>query len=56
MLSPGTTFVVLAKTDVSEEHIASNIKVKGISDLVTTLAVTNNRFSCYLLPAFFLTR
>jgi hypothetical protein len=35
--------VALARTDVSEEHIASIIRVKGISELGTTLAVTSNR-------------
>jgi hypothetical protein len=30
------------RTDVSEERIASIIRVKGVSDLGTTLAVTSN--------------
>jgi hypothetical protein len=32
--------VTLVRTDVSEERIASIIKVKGIGELGTTLAVT----------------
>jgi hypothetical protein len=35
--------VVLIRTDVSEEHISSIIKVTRISELGTTLAVTSNR-------------
>jgi hypothetical protein len=35
--------VALVITDVSEERIASIIKVKRISELGTTLAVTSNR-------------
>jgi hypothetical protein len=34
--------VALVRTDILEEHIASIIKVKVISELVTTLAVTSN--------------
>jgi hypothetical protein len=36
-------FVVLVRTDVSEERIASIIRVNGIGELGTTLAVTGNR-------------
>jgi hypothetical protein len=36
--------MVLVKTDVSEEHIASIISGKRISELGTTLAATNNYF------------
>jgi hypothetical protein len=35
--------VALVRTDVSEELIASFIRVTGIDELGTTLAVTNNR-------------
>jgi hypothetical protein len=35
--------VALVKTDVSEKFSASFIRVTTISELVTTLAVTNNR-------------
>jgi hypothetical protein len=35
--------VVLVRTDVSEEFIASFIRVTGIGELGTTLAVTSNR-------------
>jgi hypothetical protein len=35
--------VALAKTDVSEEYIASIIRVTRIGELVTMLAVTSNR-------------
>jgi hypothetical protein len=35
--------VALVRTDVSEECIASIIRVPGISELGTTLAVTSNR-------------
>jgi hypothetical protein len=34
--------VVLVKTDVSEDHIASIIRVEGISKVGRKLAVTNN--------------
>jgi hypothetical protein len=34
--------VVLVRTDVSEEHIASIIRVKRIVELGKILAVTNN--------------
>jgi hypothetical protein len=34
---------VLARTDVSEERIASIIRMTGIGELGRTLAVTNNR-------------
>jgi hypothetical protein len=34
--------VGLARTDVLEEHIASIIRVKRISELETMLAVTSN--------------
>jgi hypothetical protein len=34
--------MALVKTDVSEEHIASLIRVKRISKLGTTVAVTSN--------------
>jgi precorrin-6x reductase len=37
------TCVVLVRADVSEEHIASIIRVTRIGELVTTLAVTSNR-------------
>jgi hypothetical protein len=35
--------VALVSADVSEEPIASNIRVKRIGDLGATLAVTSNR-------------
>jgi hypothetical protein len=35
--------VALVRTNVSEEHTASFVKVTGISELGTTLAVTSNR-------------
>jgi demethoxyubiquinone hydroxylase (CLK1/Coq7/Cat5 family) len=35
--------VALVKTDVSEEHIASIIRVTRIGELGTTLVVTSNR-------------
>jgi hypothetical protein len=35
--------VALVRTDVSEEHSASFIRVTRIGDLGTTLAVTSNR-------------
>jgi hypothetical protein len=35
--------VALVRTDVSEERIASIIRVKRIGDVGRTLAVTNNR-------------
>jgi hypothetical protein len=35
--------VALVRTDVSEEHIASIIRVTRISDLGTTLVITSNR-------------
>jgi hypothetical protein len=35
--------VTLVRTDVSEEHGASFIRVTGIGELGTTLAVTSNR-------------
>jgi hypothetical protein len=35
--------VALVRTDVSEEYIASIIRVTGIGGLGTTLAVTSNR-------------
>jgi hypothetical protein len=35
--------VVLVRTDISEERIASIIRVTRISELETTLAVTDNR-------------
>jgi hypothetical protein len=34
--------VDLARTDVSEEHITSIIRVKRISKIGTTLAITSN--------------
>jgi hypothetical protein len=37
--------VTLVRTDVSEELSASFIRVTGICELGTTLAVTNNRRS-----------
>jgi hypothetical protein len=39
--------VALIRTEVSEEHIASIIKVKRIIDLGTTLTVTKN---CNYIP------
>jgi hypothetical protein len=39
----------LVRTDVSEEHIASIIKVTRISELGTTFAVTNNRSMLQML-------
>jgi hypothetical protein len=35
--------VALVRTDVSEERIASIIRVRRIGELGTTLVVTNNR-------------
>jgi hypothetical protein len=35
--------VALIRNDVSEERIASIIRVRGIGELGTTLAVTSNR-------------
>jgi hypothetical protein len=35
--------VALVRSDVSGEHIASTIRVTGIGELSTTLAVTSNR-------------
>jgi hypothetical protein len=35
--------VALLRTDVSEEHSASSIRVTRIDELRTTLAVTSNR-------------
>jgi hypothetical protein len=44
MLSSGMLLrVALVRTDVSEELIASFIRVKRIGELGTTLAVTSNR-------------
>jgi hypothetical protein len=40
--------VALVRTDVSEEHSASFIRVTRISELGTTLAVTNNRRKVFL--------
>jgi hypothetical protein len=37
--------VVLVRTEVSEDHIASIFKVTRISELGTTLAVTSNRIT-----------
>jgi hypothetical protein len=37
--------VVFVRTDVSEERITSNIRVRGISELRKTLAETSNRSS-----------
>jgi hypothetical protein len=39
--------VALVRTDVSEEHSASHIRVTGIGELGTTLPVTSNRRSCH---------
>jgi hypothetical protein len=41
--------VALARTDVSEESIASIIRVTRIGELETTLAVTSNRNAVWLL-------
>jgi hypothetical protein len=49
----GCDTVCLVKTDVSEEVIASIFRVKRITELGTTLAVTTN---CQLLLALFLSR
>jgi demethoxyubiquinone hydroxylase (CLK1/Coq7/Cat5 family) len=35
--------VALVRTDVSEEHIASIIRVTRIGELGTTLAITSNQ-------------
>jgi hypothetical protein len=44
MVSSGTLRrVALVRTDVSEELIASFIRVTKIGELATTLAVTSNR-------------
>jgi hypothetical protein len=44
MLSPGMLRrVALVRTDVSEEHSASIIRVARISELGTKLAITSNR-------------
>jgi hypothetical protein len=37
------SYVAVVKTDVSEESIASTIRVTSIGELEATLAVTNNR-------------
>jgi hypothetical protein len=42
--------VVLLRTDVSEESIATIIRVKGIGELDTTLAVTSNRSTLRYVP------
>jgi hypothetical protein len=56
-------FVALVRTDVSEEISASIIRVRGISELGTTLAVTTNRrtlrrntkcVGCHILLTLFL--
>jgi hypothetical protein len=39
--------VVLVRTDISEEHIASIIRVEVIGELGTTLTVTSNRSTIY---------
>jgi hypothetical protein len=44
--------VALVRTDFSEERVASIIKVTGIGELGTTLAVTNNRSALLSLPRF----
>jgi hypothetical protein len=41
--------VAVVRTDVSDECIASIIRVTRISDLGTTLAVTRNRILCSVL-------
>jgi hypothetical protein len=38
--------VAFVRTDVSEEHIASIIRVETISEIGTTLAVTNIKARC----------
>jgi hypothetical protein len=43
--------VALVRTDVSEELIASIIRVRRIGELGTTLAVTSNRRTLYLFAA-----
>jgi hypothetical protein len=44
MVSPGMLRrVALVRTDVSEEHSASFIRVTGIGELEITLAATSNR-------------
>jgi hypothetical protein len=47
--------VALVRTDVSEELSASFIRVTGISELVTTLALTSNRgrllFTANVVPS-----
>jgi hypothetical protein len=55
MLSSGMLRrVALVKTDVSEEHSASIIKVTRIGELGTTLAVTGNiRNTEYFFAVFF---
>jgi hypothetical protein len=49
--------VALVRSDVSEEHIATVIRVKGIGEVGTTLAVTSNRctlrraVTAYVVPS-----
>jgi hypothetical protein len=50
MASPGTLHrLALVRTDVSEEVIASVIRVTRIGELGTTLAIINNRRSVHRL-------
>jgi hypothetical protein len=42
--------MALVRTDVSEEHIASIIRVIRIGELGTTLAVTSNRRTLRSVP------
>jgi hypothetical protein len=46
--------VAIVRTDDSEECIASIIRVKGISELGATLAVTNNCWYVSVALAFFM--
>jgi hypothetical protein len=43
--------VAVIRTDVSEEGIASIIRVTGIADLGTMLAVTSNRSTLRYVPS-----
>jgi hypothetical protein len=51
MLSSGIQRLALARTDISDERIASIIIVKRISELGTTLAVITNSSTNVLPPS-----
>jgi hypothetical protein len=42
--------VVIVRTDVPEEHIASNFRVERIRDLRRTLAVTSSIITANVVP------